>query len=174
MPEFLEILKAHGVKAIADVRRFPASRRHPHFNAESLARELPLAGIDYIRLPELGGRRLPDKDSQNMGWKNVSFRGYADYMQTSPFWHAIDKLEIIAGEKVTAVMCAELLPWKCHRSLVADAMILRKWDVQHIYDAKTVKPHKMTVFAQVEGNHIIYPKPDPIGNAPSLFHPSAH
>jgi uncharacterized protein (DUF488 family) len=158
LDEFIAILKSHHVEAIADVRRFPGSRRHPHFNALALKESLPAQGIDYAPFVELGGRRQPRPDSPNSAWRNAAFRGYADYMQTSPFSLAIDQLEKLAARKATAVMCAETLPWRCHRSLIADAMLVRGWIILDIFDQKPPKPHELPAFAVVKGREVLYPK----------------
>jgi len=159
LAETIEILKAHGVGAVADVRRFPGSRRHPHFNASSLRSELPRSGIEYHHFVELGGRRTAAKDSANTGWRNAAFRGYADYMQSDAFAAALEQLEKLGRERPTAIMCAEAVPWRCHRSLIADALLARRWVVLDIFDRNTAKPHEMTPFAVVRGGKIFYPEP---------------
>ncbi len=156
-PEFLEILQAHHVAAIADVRQFPGSRRFPHFNAEAMAVELPTAGIGYLSFKNLGGRRKALVDSPNMGWRHPAFRGYADFMQTPAFALGIEALEIAAGKQATAIMCSEAVPWRCHRSLIGDAMLVRGWTVLDIFDERQVKPHLLTPFAVVSGLKIVYP-----------------
>jgi uncharacterized protein (DUF488 family) len=156
-PEFVEILHAHGVKAIADVRQFPGSRRYPHFNAEAMAGELPKAGIEYLSFRNLGGRRKAREDSGNTGWRNAAFRGYADYMQTAEFIAGIGQLTLTAAERPTAIMCSEAVPWRCHRSLIGDALLARGWDVLDIFDEQHVKPHLLTPFAVVSGEKIVYP-----------------
>lgn len=157
--ELDKILHAHGVLALADVRTIPRSRRHPHFNAEALAIELPKAGIDYLPFKSLGGLRKPRSDSINTAWRNESFRGYADYMQTPEFDAAIGDLIEHAARKPTTIMCAEAVPWRCHRSLIADALLARGWNVVDIYDAVIAKPHALTTFARVDGHVITYPEP---------------
>jgi uncharacterized protein (DUF488 family) len=159
--EFLALLQEHGVKAIADVRRFPGSRRLPQFNDGQLARELPAAGIAYVPFPGLGGRRKADPDSRNNGWRNEGFRGYADYMQTEAFEAALRELIAQASGAPTAIMCAEAVPWRCHRSLIADAMLVRGWRVLDIMSATSAKPHKLTPFARVSGTEITYPPEEP-------------
>jgi uncharacterized protein (DUF488 family) len=154
---FIEILQSHEIEAVGDVRRFPASRRHPQFNAAALAQSLPVAGIEYLPFTALGGRRQPRKDSENLGWKNLNFRGYADFLQTPEFLRGMDALEIAARAKRTAIMCAEALPWQCHRSLIADVSIVRGWKVMDIYSAGAAKTHAMTAFAVVRGDTIVYP-----------------
>ena len=129
----------------------------PHFAKGALERSLPEHGVTYMHMPELGGLRKPRPDSINTGWRNVSFRGYADYMQTDEFWRAIERL--IALQPAT-IMCAEAVPWRCHRSLVADALLARGVDVRHITGAAAPAPHKITPFAQVASGRITYPAPD--------------
>ncbi|HEX4052936.1 MAG TPA: DUF488 domain-containing protein [Tepidisphaeraceae bacterium] len=156
-PEFLEILQAHRIGAVADVRQFPGSRRFPHFNAEALSAALPAAGIDYLPFRNLGGRRKPLENSPNAGWRHPAFRGYADYMQTPEFASGIEQLQSAATIKPTAIMCSEAVPWRCHRSLIADAMLVRGWQVMDIFDQRQVKPHAITPFAVVSGTRIVYP-----------------
>jgi uncharacterized protein (DUF488 family) len=132
----------------------------PHFAKAALERSLAEYGIAYIHMPELGGLRKPRPDSTNTGWRNVSFRGYADYMQTEDFWRAIERLEGLASERRTAIMCAEAVPWRCHRSLIADALTVRGDEVRHIVDKSAQSLHKLTPFARVEDGRISYPPPD--------------
>ena len=155
--EFIQILQAHDVRGIADVRRFPASRRLPHFNAESLAIELPKYGLTYLPCPLLGGRRRPSPNSMNQGWRNPSFRAYADYMQTPEFLTGIEQLIDNASKSPLAIMCAEAVPWRCHRSLIADALSVRGWSVLDIMSRTKASPHKLTPFARVEGTSVTYP-----------------
>ena len=157
LDEFVRLLGQHGVRAVADVRRFPGSRKHPHFNADALAGSLPAAGLQYVPFPSLGGRRRASPDSVNAGWRNESFRGYADYMQTAQFGEAIGQLEELAGPTPTVIMCAEAVPWRCHRSLIADAMLVRGWEVLDIVGDGKPPPHKLTPFARVDGVRITYP-----------------
>jgi uncharacterized protein (DUF488 family) len=132
----------------------------PHFARAALERSLPPLGIAYLHMPELGGLRRPRSDSVNTGWRNESFRGYADYMQTDEFWAAIERLEHLAAERRTAVMCAEAVPWRCHRSLIADALVVRGDDVRHITGMSASSPHRLTPFARVQDGRISYPPPD--------------
>jgi uncharacterized protein (DUF488 family) len=155
--EFLRLLDAHGIKRVADIRTIPRSRHNPQFNAETLAESLRSAGIDYVPVKELGGLRHAKSDSINTGWKNASFRGFADYMQTPEFAAGIDSLIRIAAEKTTAIMCAEAVPWRCHRSLVGDALVARGIDVDDILSATRAQPHVITSFARVVGTQITYP-----------------
>ena len=157
LDELLAILRAHGVTAIADVRRFAGSRRLPQFNAAHLAAALPAAGVAYLPCPQLGGRRKPAPDSPNGGWRNESFRAYADYMQTPAFAEGLALLIDFAHHTPTGMMCAEAVPWRCHRSLIADALLIRGWTVLDLMSATKVTPHKLTPFAKVEGHRITYP-----------------
>ncbi len=155
--EFLEILRAHRVDAVADVRTVPRSRHNPQFHLEALSGSLAAAGIEYMHIPRLGGLRHPRKDSVNRGWRNPSFRGYADYMQTPEFAHALDELLRLASGRRVAAMCAEAVPWRCHRSLIADAASARGVGVEHLMSAARSEPHRMTKFAWVEGERVTYP-----------------
>ncbi len=161
LDQFVEILRAHEVTLLADIRTIPKSRHNPQFNEDSLARELPKAGIQYRHLKELGGLRHASKDSINTGWENASFRGYADYMQTPQFVHAIrDLMDLARGQRV-AIMCAEGNPFRCHRSLVADALTVRGVRVRHISSRKSAREHTLTRFAKVDGTRISYPGKEP-------------
>jgi uncharacterized protein (DUF488 family) len=155
--EFVSILQAHGVRLLVDVRTIPKSRRNPQFSRENLPGSLHTAGIEYRHLPGLGGLRHPRKDSINTGWRNVSFRGYADYMQTPEFGENLDHLIAIAAEVPTAIMCAEAVPWRCHRSLIADALAARDIQVLDILNAGKSQPHVMTPFAKLDGQQVTYP-----------------
>jgi len=158
LEEFVELLHRHAIDAIADVRRFPYSRRFPRFNAENLAVEFPKFGLQYFALKSLGGRRRPDKGSINLGWRNVSFRGYADYMQTEDFARGLEDLLAQARLAPTAIMCAEAVPWRCHRSLIADALVVRGWNVLDILESALPRRHELTPFARVDGYKITYPE----------------
>ena len=155
--EFVELLRANDVEQLIDIRSVPRSARNPQFNRDTLPEPLARAGIDYLHMPELGGLRHPRPDSQNGAWRNDSFRGYADYMQTPEFARAIEKLMERGAEKQTAVMCAEAVPWRCHRSLVADALVARGIAVEDIMGAGRRQPHKITPFAQMDGVRVWYP-----------------
>ena len=155
--EFLELLRAHSVELLADIRSVPRSRRHPQFNTDALAAVLGTAGIEYLHLPGLGGLRKPLPDSPNGGWKNESFRGYADYMQTPQFRESLDRLLHLASEQGVAIMCAESVPWRCHRSLVADALTARGVEVEHIMSATKRQSHRVTPFARIDGEQVTYP-----------------
>lgn len=154
---FLDLLHAHGVKRLIDVRTVPRSRHNPQFNGETLPKSLSRAGIGYIHMPELGGLRHARGDSANIGWHNASFRGFADYMQTPEFETGLTKLMETATCTRTAIMCAEAVPWRCHRSLIADALTTRKIPVEHITSATRAQPHALTPFAKVRGTRITYP-----------------
>jgi uncharacterized protein (DUF488 family) len=155
--EFTELLCHYGVERLIDVRTIPRSRHNPQFNKETLAEFLEGKGIAYQHMKELGGLRHARADSVNTGWRNASFRGYADYMQTPDFRDAVLKLIELAGEKQSAIMCAEAVPWRCHRSLIADALLVRGGEVIDIYDLKNAKPHSLTKMANVQGTAITYP-----------------
>jgi uncharacterized protein (DUF488 family) len=155
--EFLALLKSHGVQRLVDVRTIPRSRHNPQFNRAALASSLRRARIAYTHLPKLGGLRHARADSVNTGWHNSSFRGYADYMQTPEFTAALARLEKLSHAKLCAIMCAEAVPWRCHRSLVADALTVRGYPVEHIMTPARRKPHKLTPFARVRGRRITYP-----------------
>ena len=151
-------MQAHDVRAVADVRRYPGSRRLPWFNARNMAESLPKMGLEYWPFPGLGGRRRPAQDSANAGWRSEAFRGYADFMQTQEFAEVLEQLIHRAHSMPTAIMCAEAVPWRCHRSLISDALLVRGWKVLDIYDAGKVSPHKLTPFAKVQGLTIVYPQ----------------
>jgi uncharacterized protein (DUF488 family) len=155
--EFIRMLKAHGVEQVVDVRTIPKSRHNPQFNSEALAKSLDVEGIRYIHEPGLGGLRHARKDSTNLGWKNASFRGYADYMETPPFAVHLEKLIEVARERPTAIMCAEAVPWRCHRSLIGDALTARGIEVEDILSATSRQRHNYTPFAKIEGHRVTYP-----------------
>jgi len=155
--QFVALLEAYEIRRLADVRTVPRSRRNPQFNADALASALQAESIEYVPLPSLGGLRHASKDSPNGGWRNASFRGYADYMQTPEFEAGLDALIRMSQEKRTAIMCAEAVPWRCHRSLVADALEVRGIPVVEILSAKSARMHKLTPFACVDGTRVTYP-----------------
>lgn len=161
LEEFIQILKAHNVEQIIDVRTVPRSRYNPQFNKDILPTSLVDSRILYSHLADLGGLRHTRKDSINSAWKNKSFRGYADYMQTTGFEKGLEELMILADKARSAVMCAEAVPWRCHRSMIADALKVRGVTVCHIMDLESVRPHKLTSFAKVEGTSITYPGVEP-------------
>lgn len=160
--EFTELLRAHGIQQLIDIRTIPKSRHNPQFNSEALAAALRREGIRYFHLKELGGLRHARKDSVNLGWRNASFRGFADYMQTPEFAAALDNAIALAQEHPTALMCAEAVPWRCHRSLVADALLVRGLPVLHITSKAEPKPHALTPFARVHETQITYPESVPL------------
>ncbi len=153
---FLSLLQAHEIALIADVRRWPASRRHPHFHREALSTSLQEARIAYLWRGDLGGFRKPKPDSPNTGWRVGAFRAYADFMLTSEFSQIMEEMEKLADGQRTAIMCAEALPWQCHRQLLADAFLIRDWQVRHIMD-NGCHEHKLPPFARPEGARICYP-----------------
>ena len=155
--EFIALLKAHGVNSVADVRTIPKSRHNPQFNGAELAQSLRKAGIEYLPMPALGGLRHPRKDSINTAWRNASFRGFADYMQTEEFANGLATLMKLERGRTIAIMCAEAVPWRCHRSLIADALVARGVAVSHIMSATKASPHALTPFARVQGVRVIYP-----------------
>jgi uncharacterized protein (DUF488 family) len=157
LDDLIELLLENEVELLADVRTAPGSRRLPHFGRASLESELPRHGIAYIHLPALGGLRKPRPDSVNTGWRNASFRGYADYIQTAEFEAGLADLTRMAAERRMAVMCAEAVPWRCHRSLIADVLTARGVEVLHITGRGRSQPHVMTSFARVENECVVYP-----------------
>jgi uncharacterized protein (DUF488 family) len=156
LAEFLELLEAHGIVQLADVRTVPRSRRHPHFSREVLAASLVGAGIAYRHMAELGGLRKPRRDSVNTAWRVEGFRGYADYMETPAFEQALDDLVDWAGNAATAVMCAESVWWRCHRKLIADALVARAVEVRHISTKSSAPVHTLTPFARLNGTRVRY------------------
>lgn len=156
--EFIELLKSHDITQLVDIRTIPKSRHNPQYGQEALQQSMEEAGIAYVYLKALGGLRSSSKDSINDAWRNKSFRNYADYMQTEAFAKGMDELIALATEKTTAIMCAEAVPWRCHRSLVSDALLARGIESCEIISGSSERPHKMTSFAVVEGTSITYPK----------------
>ncbi len=160
LAELAALLQGYGVTSVADVRSVPRSRHVPWFDREALARSLPALGIAYRHFPGLGGWRHARKDSPNGGWRNASFRGYADYMQTPAFAEALGELLGAANAAPTSMMCAEAVPWRCHRSLIADALVVRGVEVTDILSLSSSRPHALTPFARVDGvdgTSITYP-----------------
>jgi uncharacterized protein (DUF488 family) len=155
--DFIGLLHAHGIRQLIDVRTVPRSRHNPQFNRENLPKALHAAGIGYQHFPALGGLRHARGDSRNTGWRNASFRGYADYMQTTQFAQALEKLIDSAKDVPTVIMCAEAVPWRCHRSLIGDALLARSVTVLDIMNARDAKPHALTPFAKVDGVQVTYP-----------------
>jgi uncharacterized protein (DUF488 family) len=162
LDEFAGLLKSHSVDRLVDVRKMPRSRHNPQFNDDALAKSLESYGIGYSHFPGLGGLRSKKTDSSNTGWRNASFRAYADYMQTAEFADNLEKLIAIARHEQVALMCAEAVPWRCHRSLIADALLVRNISVEEILSNTRCEPHKLTPFAHVEGTSITYPPMEPI------------
>ncbi len=156
LDEFIALLRAYGVTAVADVRQYPGSRRYPHFNREALSAALGDAGITYVHFPELGGRRQPRPDSPNTAWRNESFRGYADYMETEAFRAGIDRLLDLARRRPTAILCAEAVWWRCHRSLISDYLKTMGVEVVHILDAAHSEVHPYTQAARVVEGKLSY------------------
>jgi uncharacterized protein (DUF488 family) len=154
---FIDLLRAHGVRRVIDVRTVPRSRHNPQFNRETLSGALHNRRIHYTHLAGLGGLRHARKDSQNTGWHNASFRGFADYMQTPEFEEGLEQLIALGRQEQAAVMCAEAVPWRCHRSLIADALTVRGIPVRHIMSRTRAEPHTLTSFAHVQGKRVTYP-----------------
>jgi uncharacterized protein (DUF488 family) len=157
LDDFLDLLEAQRVKQLIDVRKLPGSTAHPQFNQEELSAALKRIGIGYLHLPALGGRRRPGADSPNGGWRNRSFQGYADYMQTEEFDAGLDSVIASAAKRRIALMCAEAVPWRCHRSLIADALVVRGIPVEHILSPTRRRPHTLHSFARVNGTQVTYP-----------------
>ena len=159
LEEFLALLRGAGVRRLVDVRIAPGSRRHPRFGREALARALAEAGIAYQHAKDLGGRRRPIPGSPHTAWRTEGFRGYADHMDTPAFQRALDDLIAASRTETVAVMCAEAVPWRCHRQLIADALLARGVAVAHILGPGSAQPHTLTPFARVEGTRVIYDRP---------------
>jgi uncharacterized protein (DUF488 family) len=159
--DLIDLLWTNEVAEVIDVRTVPRSRHNPQFNLDSLPASLAAAGIDYLHMPGLGGLRHARADSVNTGWRNASFRGYADYMQSAVFAENVDHVVQLARSRRCALMCAEAVPWRCHRSLIADALLVRGVRVEDIIGPRGRKPHALTSFARVEGLHVTYPATRP-------------
>ena len=160
LEEFIRLLQAHAATCIVDVRTVPRSQRNPQFNKASLPRSLKKISLGYVHLPGLGGLRHAKRDSPNGGWRNASFRGYADYMQTSEFAESLEEAIRLAKQDRIVLMCAEALPWRCHRSLIADALLVRGIRTEDIMSATRRQVHTLTSFARVRGTTITYPAED--------------
>lgn len=169
-PAFIALLTHHGIDTLADVRTHPGSRRYPQFNQDTLRAALAEAGIAYTHMPELGGRRKPRPDSINTAWRNDSFRGYADYMQSPVFEAGLARLQALAAGHRVAIMCAEAVWWQCHRGLIADALKVRGFDVLHIESEAAPKPHPYTPAARIVEGRLLYTAP---ANSGGLFEPDA-
>ena len=154
---FVALLKNYGVEQLADIRTVPRSRHNPQFNGDALFASLAAVNITYVPMPALGGLRHPHRDFPNSGWRNMSFRGYADYMQTAPFRDAVEELIRLGRQKRTVIMCAEAVPWRCHRSLVADAVNVQGIPVVEILSETSWRMHALTPFARIDGRTITYP-----------------
>ncbi len=163
LEEFLRLLDANGVTLVVDVRKMPGSRSNPQFGHDTFALALRQAGIGYVHLPGLGGLRRRRPDSPNTGWKNASFQGYADYMLTPEFETSLQELLKLAEGKRAALMCAEAVPWRCHRSLIADALVAHGVAVEHIFSAARTQRHTLRSWARVQGTHLTYPPPIEFG-----------
>ena len=157
LDDFLSLLRANGIERLVDMRTIPPSRHNPQFNLDTLGKFLRNRHIGYRHMKELGGLRHCHADSPNSGWHNASFRGFADYMQTPEFAAAVAKLIELAEEKTTAIMCAEAVPWRCHRSLIGDALLIRGVEVRDIFSPKSTKPHVLTAMAKAQGTLLTYP-----------------
>lgn len=157
LAELLALLSPFDISVLADIRTVPRSRHNPQFNGDSLRQSLRRRRLRYVHLPDLGGLRRSRSDSPNTGWRNASFRGYADHMLSDDFASGLAELRALAVEGRVALMCAEAVPWRCHRSLVADALTVRGAKVEHIMSATRANPHRLTSFARVEGKRLTYP-----------------
>ncbi|MGZ8175394.1 DUF488 domain-containing protein [Methylobacter sp.] len=157
LEEFIGLLQAHGANRVVDVRTVPRSRHNPQFNEASLPASLKNAGVGYVHMPGLGGLRHAKRDSLNPGWRNTSFRGYADYMLTPEFEQSLDELIRLANQERIVLMCAEAVPWRCHRSLIADALLVRGIRTEDIMSPTRRQIHTLTPFAHVRGSTITYP-----------------
>ena len=155
--EFLFILKTYGIALLVDVRTIPKSRHNPQFNSEELSESLKKEGIGYLHMKGLGGLRHALKDSPNSAWRNASFRGFADYMQTEAFGESLDELIGTAKKQTAVIMCAEALPWRCHRSMIGDALVVRGVEVRDIFSKTECRSHTMTPWGKVAGAHVVYP-----------------
>lgn len=160
LEEFAALVAAHGVETIVDIRTVPKSRRNPQYWEDSMRAELPKLGLAYTRLAGLGGLRKTSADSPNTAWRNLSFRGYADYMQSAEFEAALHELMAFADTTTVAIMCAEAVPWRCHRSLVGDALLVRGIRVLDIMTPTSAKEETLTSFARVDGTTVTYPPDD--------------
>jgi uncharacterized protein (DUF488 family) len=157
MEELVELLRAHDIHTLVDIRTVPRSRKNPQYSQETFSQALAQAGFRYVHLPRLGGLRRAREDSPNSAWRNASFRGYADYMQTDDFAQGLEELRALTSEGPLALMCAEAVPWRCHRSLVADALHARGVEARHISSRTRAAPHRLTPFAQLHGRQVLYP-----------------
>jgi uncharacterized protein (DUF488 family) len=157
LAELVALLATHGIATVVDIRTVPRSRRHPQFEKAALLESLPRSGIAYTHMPGLGGLRTPRRDSANTGWRNEGFRGYADYMETDDFARHVEALVTLAASTRLTVMCAEAVPWRCHRALLSDALVVRGVTVLHITSRSTPSPHTVTSWAHRDGTRLTYP-----------------
>jgi uncharacterized protein (DUF488 family) len=167
--DFIGLLQSHRIQLLVDVRTTPYSRHNPQFNQDALDKSLQDSGIQYRHMPSLGGRRRSRPDSVNVGWRNEGFRGYADYMQTREFWDSVENLMALGQSLTLAIMCAEAVPWRCHRSLISDALVSRGWTVRHIISASSLQTHTLTPFAKLDEGSLTYPAEDPQDSTLPLF-----
>jgi uncharacterized protein (DUF488 family) len=168
LDELVELLRAHGVRRVIDIRTIPRSRHNPQYNRETLGPALRSRKIGYVHLKGLGGLRRAKPNSRNLGWHNASFRGFADYMQAPEFEAALRRAIELSKGKSSALMCAEAVPWRCHRSLVADSLVARKLRVEHIMSVTRANRHKLTSFARVRGKKVTYPSDRPVRRKPPV------
>jgi uncharacterized protein (DUF488 family) len=171
LDELIELLRAHGIRRVIDIRTIPRSRHNPQYNRRTLGPALRSRKIGYVHLKGLGGLRRAKADSGNAGWHNASFRGFADYMQTAEFDAGLERAIKLAETKPSALMCAEAVPWRCHRSLVADALAARKIPVEHIMSVTRASQHKLTSFARVRGKKVTYPSDKPVRRKTAVCKP---
>jgi uncharacterized protein (DUF488 family) len=170
MRELIDLLRAHRVEQVLGVRTIPRSHHNPQFSRPALSRSPRVARIGYRHLKALGGLRHAQPDSVNRGWRNASFRGYADCMLTEPFAAGLERLEQLAARRPTVIMCAEAVPWRCHRSLIADALTVRRWRVLHLQSRRTARPHRRTPFLRVRSGRLLYPaEVRPRSGAPKIL-----
>jgi uncharacterized protein (DUF488 family) len=168
LDELVELLRAHGVRRVIDIRTIPRSRHNPQYNRETLGPALRSRKVGYVHLKGLGGLRRATPNSRNLGWHNAGFRGFADYMQTPGFEAALRRAIELSKDKPSALMCAEAVPWRCHRSLVADSLAARKFRVEHIMSVTGANRHKLTSFARVRGKKVTYPSDKPVRRKPPV------
>jgi uncharacterized protein (DUF488 family) len=168
LDELVDLLRGHGVRRVIDIRTIPRSRRNPQYNRETLGPALRSRKIGYVHLKGLGGLRHAKPNSKNLGWHNASFRGFADYMQTRGFEAALRRAIKLSKDKPSALMCAEAVPWRCHRSLVADSLAARKFSVDHIISVARANRHRLTSFARVRGRKVTYPSDKPLRRKPPV------
>ena len=169
LEDFISLLRKYNVQKVVDIRTIPRSKHNPQFNREELPNSLKAAGISYVHMPGLGGLRHSVRDSLNAGWRNLSFRGFADYMQKDEFEKSLEELMEQAKTERLALMCAEAVSWRCHRSLIADALLVRGVHVKHILSRTSLQAHKITSWAKVDGTRITYPYTEPLSNQSSIM-----